>query len=71
VERKFFDLMAGGQIVRDVRLFMLVSDEPADTVYIIRKTEFMPGTATPAAWAPDSSGARPGFVGRLDLASGY
>jgi hypothetical protein len=48
--------------------FLLVSDEPADTVYMIRKTEFIPGTAYSAGvGAPDSSGATPGFVGRLDL----
>jgi len=48
--------------------FLLVSDTPADTVYAIRKTEFLPGTAfTAAVGAPDSSGASIGFVGRLDL----
>ncbi|HEX4582253.1 MAG TPA: hypothetical protein VH139_09340 [Acidobacteriaceae bacterium] len=48
--------------------FMLVSDTPADTTYIIRKTAFIPGTAYSAGvGAPDSSGATPGFVGRLDL----
>lgn len=48
--------------------FMLVSDTPADTTYMIRKTEFIPGTAYSAGvGAPDSSGATPGFVGRLDL----
>lgn len=48
--------------------FMLVSDPPADTTYIIRKTEFIPGTAYSAGvGAADSSGKTPGFVGRLDL----
>jgi hypothetical protein len=48
--------------------FMLVSDTPANTVYMIRKTEFIPGTSYSAGvGAPNSSGATPGFVGRLDL----
>ena len=48
--------------------FMLVSDTPADTTYIIRKTEFIPGTAYSAGvGAANSAGVTPGFVGRLDL----
>lgn len=48
--------------------FILVSDTPADTVYIIRKTEFIPGTAYSAGvGAANSAGVTPGFVGRLDL----
>ncbi len=51
--------------------FILMSDTPADTVYMIRKAGFIPGTAyTAAVGAPDSSGATVGFVGRLDLSSG-
>jgi hypothetical protein len=48
--------------------FMLVSDTPANTVYKIRKTEFIPGTAySGGVGAADSTGATPGFVARLDL----
>ncbi len=48
--------------------FMLVSDTPADTTYIIRKTQFIPGTAYSAGvGAADSAGVTPGFVARLDL----
>jgi hypothetical protein len=48
--------------------FMLVSDTPADTTYIIRKTQFIPGTAYSAGvGAANSAGVTPGFVGRLDL----
>ena len=47
--------------------FLLVSDTPADTIYAIRKAEFVPGVAyTAAVGAPDSSGKSVGFVGRLD-----
>jgi hypothetical protein len=48
--------------------FILMSDTPANTVYMIRKSRFVPGTAFSAAvGAPDSSGASVGFVGVLDL----
>lgn len=48
--------------------FILVSDTPANTVYKIRKSEFVPGTPyTAAVGAPDASGATVGFVGVLDL----
>jgi hypothetical protein len=48
--------------------FMLVSDTPANTTYMIRKTEFIPGTAYSAGvGAANSAGVTPGFVGRLDL----
>ena len=48
--------------------FLLVSDTPADTVYAIRKNEFVPGTPyTAALGAPDSAGNSIGFVGLLDL----
>ena len=48
--------------------FILVSDTPANIVYKIRKSEFVPGTPyTAAVGAPDSSGASVGFVGILDL----
>lgn len=48
--------------------FILVSDTPANTVYMIRKTEFIPGTAYSAGvGAANSAGVTPGFVGRLDL----
>ena len=48
--------------------FILVSDTPADTVYMIRKTEFIPGAAYSAGvGAANSAGVTPGFVGRLDL----
>ncbi len=48
--------------------FILVSDTPANIVYKIRKSGFVPGTPyTAAVGAPDSSGASIGFVGILDL----
>jgi hypothetical protein len=48
--------------------FMLVSDTPANIVYKIRKSRFVPGTPyTAAVGAPDSSGTSVGFVGILDL----
>ncbi|HEY3990062.1 MAG TPA: hypothetical protein VGM02_12240 [Acidobacteriaceae bacterium] len=48
--------------------FILVSDTPANTTYIIRKTQFIPGTAYSAGvGAANSAGVTPGFVGRLDL----
>ena len=48
--------------------FILVSDTPADTVYMIRKNRFVPGTAfTGAVGAPDANGATVGFVGVLDM----
>lgn len=48
--------------------FMLVSDTPADTVYMIRRTRFISGTPfTAAVGAADSSGNSVGFVGVLDL----
>lgn len=48
--------------------FMLMSDTPADTVYMIRKNRFVPGTAfTAAVGAPDANGNSVGFVGVLDL----
>ena len=48
--------------------FVLVSDTPADTVYMIRKPAFVPGTAyTAAVGAPDTSGATVGFLSVLDL----
>ena len=48
--------------------FILVSDTPADTVYMIRKSRFVPGSAfSGGVGAPDSSGATVGFVGHLDL----
>lgn len=51
--------------------FLLVADTPGDTVYMIRKSRFVPGTAyTAAVGAPDSTGASVGFVGGLDLTFG-
>lgn len=48
--------------------FILVSDTPANIVYMIRKSRFVPGTPyTAAVGAPDSAGASVGFVGGLDL----
>ena len=48
--------------------FILVSDTPADTVYAIRKSRFVQGTAfTGAVGAPDGNGNSVGFVGVLDL----
>lgn len=48
--------------------FILMSDTPADKVYVIRRDEFVPGSAyTAAVGAPDKSGAAVGFVGVLDL----
>ena len=48
--------------------FILVSDTPANMVYKIRRSEFVPGTPyTAAVGAPDASGATVGFVGSLDM----
>ena len=48
--------------------FILLSDTPANTVYMIRRSKFVPGTAYSAALgAPDSNGASVGFVGVLDM----
>ncbi|HEX3436467.1 MAG TPA: hypothetical protein VHT24_06830, partial [Pseudacidobacterium sp.] len=48
--------------------FILVSDTPANTVYAIRRTEFVPGTPfTAAVGAPNSAGVSEGFIGILDL----
>jgi hypothetical protein len=48
--------------------FILVSDTPANTVYMIRKNRFVPGTPyTAAVGAPDAAGVSVGFVGILDL----
>jgi hypothetical protein len=49
--------------------FMLVSDTAGDTVYMITKTKFIPGTAYSAGLgaADPTTGVAPGFVGRLDL----
>lgn len=45
--------------------FILMSDTPADTVYMIRKNRFVPGTAFTAAVGDNGNGV--GFVGVLDL----
>jgi hypothetical protein len=48
--------------------FLLVADTPANTVYMIRKNRFVPGTAfTAGDGAPDVNGNSVGFVGVLDL----
>ena len=48
--------------------FILVSDTPANIVYKIRKSRFVPGTPfTTAVGNTDVSGASVGFVGILDL----
>ncbi|HEY1984831.1 MAG TPA: hypothetical protein VGG85_05450 [Terracidiphilus sp.] len=48
--------------------FVLVSDTPANIVYMIRKNAFVPGTAfTAAVGAPDANGNSVGFVGVLDM----
>jgi hypothetical protein len=48
--------------------FVLLSDTPANTVYMIRKKKFVSGTAyTAAVGAPDANGKSVGFVGVLDL----
>jgi hypothetical protein len=48
--------------------YILMSDTPSNTIYRIRKSRFVPGTAfTAAVGAPDSSGASVGFVGVLDM----
>ncbi len=50
------------------RGFILMSDTPADVVYMIRKNGFVPGTAfTAAVGASDANGNSVGFVGVLDL----
>ena len=52
--------------------FYLVADTPANTVYIISKTAFASGVVYSAGvGAPDSAGVSEGFVGKLDLDSGY
>ena len=52
--------------------FYLMADTPANTVYIIKKEAFASGVAYSAAvGAPNSAGVSEGFVGRLDLDSGY
>ena len=53
--------------------FLLVSDTPNNAVYAIRKAQFAPGIAFSAGvGAPSgSAGTSVGFVGRLDLATGY
>lgn len=52
--------------------FYLVADTPANTVYAISKTAFASGVAYSAGvGAPDSKGNSVGFVGKLDLDSGY
>jgi hypothetical protein len=48
--------------------FILMSDTPADTVYMIRKNRFIAGSAfTAAVGAPDANGNSVGFVGVLDM----
>jgi hypothetical protein len=52
--------------------FYLVADTPANTVYMIGKKAFASGVAYSAGvGAPNSAGVSQGFVGRLDLDSGY
>lgn len=52
--------------------FYLVADTPANTVYVIEKDAFASGVAYSAGvGAPNSAGVSEGFVGRLDLDSGY
>jgi hypothetical protein len=48
--------------------FILVSDTPANIIYKISKTVFVPGVAYSAGVA--GSGSAPGFVGKLDLEFG-
>ncbi len=52
--------------------FYLMADTPANTVYVISKEAFASGVAYSAAvGAPNSAGVSEGFVGKLDLDSGY
>jgi hypothetical protein len=52
--------------------FYLVADTPANTVYVISKTAFASGVPYSAGvGAPDSQGNSVGFVGTLNLDSGY
>ena len=52
--------------------FFLVADTPANVVYAVHKDAFGPGVAYAAAvGAPDAQGVSEGFVGKLDLDSGY
>ena len=52
--------------------FILMADTPANTVYAIYKKAFAPGVAYSAGvGAPDAQGVSQGFVGKLDLDSGY
>lgn len=54
------------------RGFYLVADTPANTVYVISKPAFASGVPYSAGvGAPDSQGNSVGFVGTLDLDSGY
>jgi hypothetical protein len=54
------------------RGFYLMADTPANTVYVISKEAFASGVAYSAAvGAPNSAGVSEGFVGKLDLDSGY
>jgi hypothetical protein len=49
-----------------------MADTPANTVYVISKEAFASGVAYSAAvGAPNSAGVSEGFVGKLDLDSGY
>ena len=52
--------------------FILMADTSANTVYIISKEAFASGVAYSAGvGAPNSAGVSEGFVGRLDLDSGF
>jgi hypothetical protein len=52
--------------------FYLMADTPANMVYMISKEAFASGVAYSAAvGAPNSAGVSEGFVGKLDLDSGY
>jgi hypothetical protein len=52
--------------------FYLMADTPANTVYVISKEAFASGVAYSAGvGAPNSAGVSEGFVGKLDLDSGY
>jgi hypothetical protein len=52
--------------------FYLMADTPANTVYVISKEAFASGVAYSAGvGAPNSAGVSEGFVGTLDLDSGF
>lgn len=50
--------------------FLLVADTPANIIYKVTRTEFLPGAGYTAAVATDSANHQVGFIGRLNLEYG-